>query len=122
MLERLKRRTEYFECLTTKNTDKSFRGVIEYNHFKLITPKIGFGAFCAMEGNINATTGTFKVTIHKVFKGFLSLFMLFLIAEFIMLTFFDEQEFSWVMPLVLLMQIAIIRFAIIELVFRRLSK
>jgi ABC-type multidrug transport system fused ATPase/permease subunit len=121
-LERLKRRTEYSEWLTSNHTEKSFRGVIEDNHFKLITSEIGFGAFCVMEGTINETTGTIKVTIHNVFKGFLSLFMLFPIAGFIMVTFFDKQEFSWIMLLVVLLQIVIIRFAIIELVFRRLSK
>jgi hypothetical protein len=121
-LERLKRRTEYSEWLTSNHTDTSFRGVIEENHFKLITSEIGFGAFCVMEGTIDETTGTIKVTIHKVFKGFLSFFMLFPIAGLIMVTFFDRQEFSWIMLLVVLLQIVVIRFVIIELVFRRLSK
>ena len=121
-LERLKRRTEYSEYLTSNHTDKSFRGSIYDNDFKVITSEIGVGAFCVLEGSIENDAGKIRVTIHKVFKGFLLLFMLFPVVAFVMIVFFQKEEFHWFMPILVLLQIGVIRFGFIELLFRRLSK
>lgn len=73
-LNRLNRRTEKSENLTSQITDKSFRGIINRNEFKIISSAIGKGAFCVMTGTIESDKGNVKVEIHKVFRILLSVF------------------------------------------------
>ncbi|GGH25048.1 hypothetical protein GCM10007423_08970 [Dyadobacter endophyticus] len=56
-LNTLARRTGKSENLTSQNTEKSFRGVLEGNQFKLISSAIGRGAFCVVTGAIDADRG-----------------------------------------------------------------
>jgi len=76
-LDRLKRRTEHSENLTSQYTDKSFRGKINGTGFKIISSAIGSGAFCVLTGEIASDQGNVRVEIHKVFRVLLSLFLMF---------------------------------------------
>ena len=121
-LNRLNRRTEKSENLTSKHTDKSFRGIINGNEFKIISSVIGKGAFCVMTGEINSDNGHVKIEIHKIFRVLLSIFLLFPIFGFVAITVSGTEEFSPILILVAIGQILIIRYAFIGLAFKFLSK
>ncbi|TRZ42456.1 hypothetical protein [Robertkochia solimangrovi] len=121
-LNRLIRRTEKSENLTSQHTDKSFRGIIMENEFKIISSAIGKGAFCVMTGAIESDKGNVKVEIHKVFRILLSLLLCFPIIGLIALTLTKAQEYSAILILVMIGQILIIRYAFIGLVFKFLSR
>ncbi|MDH7448389.1 hypothetical protein [Aquimarina sp. 2201CG14-23] len=118
----MKRRTEKSENLTSSHTDKSFRGIINGNEFKLISSAIGKGAFCVMNGTIESDSGNVKVEIHKVFRILLSIFLLFPIIGLVAITVSGAEEFSPILILVVIGQTLIIRYAFIGLTFRFLSK
>ncbi|NQZ45416.1 MAG: hypothetical protein HRT65_13995 [Flavobacteriaceae bacterium] len=121
-LNRLKRRTEKSEYFTSQPTDKSFRGKIIGNNFKVISSTIGKGAFCVMSGGIEHGKGIVKVEMNKAFR------ILFTIAAFVpsiiytILAIFGKIEFEISILFILVLQIIFVRFVIIELVFWRLSK
>ena len=120
-LDRLKRRTDKSQYLTSQFTDKSFRGQLNENKFKIISSKIGRGAFCVLTGEINTEKGFVKVEIHTVFKGFLTVFLFLpLIAFFIL--YFTQKDSSQIIFLVALVQVLLVRYVIIELGFKFLSK
>ncbi|NER12472.1 hypothetical protein GWK08_03395 [Leptobacterium flavescens] len=121
-LDRLVRRTEKSEKLTSQYTDKSFRGMINGNQFKIISSVIGRGAFCVMTGEINSANGYVKVEIHKVFRILLSVFLFFPVIGFFAITFFGEEDFSPIFILVVIAQIFMIRYIFIEIAFKFLSK
>src|SRR5690606_12777057 len=105
------------EILVSKRTDKSFIGTINGPRFELISSLLGFGAFCVMRGELDATGGKVKVEVHKVFKVLLTILMGMPVVAFFAILF-DSGEFQ---PIVLL-QLLFIRFVLIELMFRFLSK
>ncbi|WP_046756065.1 hypothetical protein [Kordia jejudonensis] len=121
-LNRLHRRTEKSKNLTSQYTDKSFRGMINENEFKIISSAIGKGAFCVMTGKINADSGNVKVEIHKVFRILLSVFMCFPVIGMIAMILTKPQEFSSILILVMIVQILMIRYIFIGLAFKFLSK
>lgn len=121
-LNRLNRRTERSESLTSQYTDKSFRGIINGNQFKIISSAIGKGAFCVMTGKINSENGTVKVEIHKVFRVMLSILLCFPLIGMIVLILSGTKEFSPMLVLIMFAQILIIRYAFIGLAFKFLSK
>ena len=121
-LNRLNRRTEKSENLTSQYTDKSFRGMINGNEFKVISSVIGKGAFCVMTGKINSDSGNVKVEIHKVFRVLLSVFLCFPVIGMIAIIWSKAQEFSPILILVMIGQILMIRYVFIGLAFKFLSK
>jgi len=121
-LERLNRRTEKSENLTSQYTDKSFRGIINEDGFKLISSTIGKGAFCVMTGKISSEMGNVKVEIHKVFKVLLSIILFLPIIGLFAITYSGAEKFSPVSVLVAIGQILMIRYVFIALAFRFLSK
>jgi len=121
-LNRLNRRTEKSENLTSQYTDKSFRGMINGNEFKIISSVIGKGAFCVMTGEINSDNGNVKVEIHKVFRILLSIFLCFPVVGFISLLITEDKGFSPIMILVMIAQILMIRYVFIGFAFNILSK
>jgi hypothetical protein len=120
--ERLNRRTERSDNLTSQFTDKSFRGLINENEFKLISSAIGKGEFCVMSGQINTVDGSVKVDIHKVFRVLLTIVLLFPLVGIILMTISGKEEFSPIMILVAIGQILMIRYIFIGLAFRFLSR
>lgn len=121
-LDRLNRRTERSDNLTSQFTDKSFRGQIDKNEFKLISSTIGRGAFCVMSGQINSVDGSVKVEIHKVFQILLTIILLLPLVGFLIMAINQTDKFSPIMILVAIGQILMIRYVFIELVFRFLSR
>ena len=121
-LDRLNRRTERSDNLTSQFTDKSFRGLINENEFKLISSAIGKGAFGVMSGQINTVDGSVKVDIHKVFRVLLTIILLFPLVGIILMTISGKEEFSPIMILVAIGQILMIRYIFIGLAFRFLSR
>lgn len=121
-LERLSRRTERSENLTSQFTDKSFRGLINGNEFKIISSAIGKGAFCVMTGRINSVDGSVKVEIHKAFQFLLSIILLLPVVGIIVMTTTRTEEFSPIMVLVAVGHFLMIRYIPIELAFQFLSR
>jgi uncharacterized membrane protein len=121
-LDRLLRRTERSERLTSQHTDKSFRGMITGNEFKLISSSIGKGAFCVMTGEIQSNSGKVTVEIHKVFRILLSIFLCVPIFATIALIGTQTEEFSFFLLFIMIGQMLMIRFAFIGLAFYFLSK
>lgn len=121
-LERFSRRTEKSENLTSQFTEKSFRGLINENEFKVISSVIGAGTFCVMTGQIDLNGGNVSVEIHKAFRvSFIIIFFLLIIGNIGMVVI-KLEEFSSAMVLILVGQILIIRYIIMEFAFRLLSR
>ena len=120
-LDKLNRRTERSENLTSQFTDKSFRGQINRNEFKLISSVIGKGAFCVMSGQINSVDGSVKVEIHKIFRILLTIILLFPLVGIILKSIIEMEKFSPIMILVTIGQILMIRYVFIGIAFRILS-
>ncbi|WP_299769245.1 hypothetical protein [uncultured Dokdonia sp.] len=121
-LNRLNRRTEKSESLTSQHTDKSFRGVISENNFKLISSVIGKGAFCVMIGEIGSNKGNVRVEIHKVFRILLSIILCFPAIAILVAILTGNEEPNPIFILVVIGQILMIRYAFIGLAFRFISK
>lgn len=121
-LERLKRRTEKSESLTSNFTDKSFRGIIDRNTFQLISSKIGKGAFCVMKGTIETHTGYVTIEIHKVFRILLSIMFLFPPVGITIAILIDMEKFHPILIIVGIVQMFIIWFIFTRVVFKFLSK
>ena len=121
-LNRLKRRTEKSNILSSKYTDKSFRGMINGNEFKLITSVIGKGAFCVMTGEINSDSGNVKVEIHKVFRILLSIILGLPAVGISIAILTSSEEFSPILILVIILQLLMIRYVFIGLAFKFVSK
>lgn len=121
-LERLKRRTQISESLSSKITDKSFLGTINNNSFKIISTEIGKGAFCVLNGEVTNKNGTVNVEINKAFQILLFILLCLPIAGLIAQLFTQELNLFLVFIVVAIGQILMIRFIFIELAFRRLSK
>lgn len=121
-LDRLKRRTEHSENLTSQYTDKSFRGKINGTGFKIISSAIGRGAFCVLTGEIASDQGNVRVEIHKVFKVLLSIILLFPVIGIIIALINGTEDFSPIFIVVVILQVLFIRLVFIGLAFRFLSK
>jgi hypothetical protein len=121
-LNRLNRRTEKSKNLTSQYTDKSFRGMIDGNEFKIISSVIGKGAFCVMTGKINSDNGNVKVEIHKVFRILLSIILCFPVIGIVALLLSDAKGFSPILILVVIGQVLMVRYVFIGLAFKFLSK
>jgi hypothetical protein len=121
-LERLKRRTELSESLTSNITDKSFRGIIKDNTFKIISSEIGKGAFCVLTGEIDKQNGQVEVEINKGFRILLSVILCFPFIALIAQFYSNEEKFSIIFIFVIILQLLMIRFVFIEFAFRILSK
>lgn len=75
-----------------------------------------------MTGAIESEKGNVRIEIHKVFRIFLSIFLLFPIIGIIAITVSEAEKFSPILILVGIGQILIIRYAFIGIAFKFLSK
>ena len=121
-LNRLNRRTDRSEKLISGYTDKSFRGIINGNEFKIISSVVGIGAFCVMSGVIELKKGNVKVEIHKVFRVLLSIILLFPLVGFVAMTTIKLEVISSIFILVTIGQILMIRYLFVGTLFRVLAK
>lgn len=120
-LNRLMRRTEFSENLTSSYTEKSFRGKVNGNKFKIISSEIGKGAFCVLDGQITEHKGEVNIKIHIFFRILLSIFFIFPVIGFI-IQFIIKKENFFIILLLTTLQLLMIRYFFIELAFRFLSK
>ncbi|MGL4598112.1 MAG: hypothetical protein ACRCYO_11305 [Bacteroidia bacterium] len=121
-LDRLIRRTETTSRMVSQLTDKSFCGIVMNRKFKLISSEIGIGAFCVLTGEIEGKDGRVFIEINKPFRIMLCVLMLMLFLS-IALEFISHREnFSIVLILFAIFLVLIIRFVLIEYLFKRLSK
>jgi len=121
-LDRLQRRTEVSESLTSQYTDKTFRGWVKGNKFRLISSAIGKGAFCVMTGEVNDQKGYVNVSIHKAFKVLLSILLCFPVVGILIAILTGAETFHPVFIVVVIGQVIFLRYVIIEIAFRVLSK
>ncbi len=117
-LNRLNRRTEKSENLTSSHTDKSFRGIIKGNEFKLISSAIGKGAFCVMTGVIETDKGNVKIEIYKVFRILLSIILCFPIVGILITILTGQDEPNTIFNLLVSVKILIITHACIDFAFK----
>lgn len=120
-LDRLKRRTEHSESLSSNFTEKSFRGIIKGDEFKVISSEIGIGALWVINGKIENQTGYIKLEINKVFKIFLIAFLLLPILGLIVQLINNPKDFL-IIILVSFMQLVMIRFFFIGFFTNKVSK
>lgn len=119
-LKQLEDHTEEAIFLTSQRTDKTFRGEINDNEFRIISSAIGTGAFCVMSGHIGRQKGHVKVEIHKAFKVLLSIGFALLIS--VSSLQFLKHGFDPNLLFLLTVYILFIRFVFIGLSFRFISK
>lgn len=121
-IERLKRRTELSDSLTSSITDKSFRGTVKRNTFRIISSEIGKGAFCVLTGEIENKNGRVEVEINKAFRILLPVLLCFPFIGLIAQIFSSKGGFSIIFIPVAILQLLVIRYVFIEFAFRRFSK
>ncbi len=119
-IERLKRRTEYSEKMISNFTEKSFRGIVKNDEFKVISSEIGKGALWVINGKIEEKTGYIKLEINKAFKILFSIFLFLPVLGFIIQTLNVPEDFLIYM-LIAIGQILMIRFFFIGLFLSKLS-
>ena len=120
-IERLKRRTEFSEKMTSNFTDKSFRGILNGDEFKIISSEIGKGALCVMTGKIDNDNSYVNVEMNKAFR---ILFSIMFVIPIIALTIETVKKPNDILIFILvgIGQILMIRFFFIGMFFSRMSK
>ena len=120
-IERLKRRTEFSERMISNFTDKSFRGILNGDEFKIISSEIGKGALCVMTGKIDNDNSYVYVEMNKAFR---ILFSIMFVMPIIALTIQTVKKPNDILIFILvgIGQILMIRFFFIGMFFSRMSK
>ena len=120
-IERLKRRTEFSERMISNFTDKSFRGILNGDEFKIISSEIGKGALCVMTGKIDNDNSYVNVEMNKAFR---ILFSIMFVMPIIALTIETVKKPNDILIFILvgIGQILMIRFFFIGMFFSRMSK
>jgi Na+/glutamate symporter len=121
-LDRLKRRTEISDKLTSKITGKSFVGKINQNKFHLLPANISKGTFCTLQGVLYDTKGEVEVEINKNFKIILYIFLCLPLLGFFAQFFSGQEKFNPIFILVCIGQILVIRYFFIGIYFWMSSK
>ena len=120
-IERLKRRTEISEKLTSSITDKSFRGILKDDEFKIISSEIGKGALCVMTGKIDNEKSYVNVEINKTFRILFSIILVMPIVALIIETVKEPNDFLFFI-LIGICQILMFRFFFLGLIFSIMSR
>lgn len=120
-IERLKKRTEFSEKMTSNYTEKSFRGILNGDEFKIISSEIGIGALCVMTGKIDNDNSYVNVEINKAFK---ILFSIILVMPILAIVIETTQKPNDILSFILvgIWQILMIRFFFIGMFFSRMTK
>ena len=121
-LDRLTRRTERSHSLVSKHTSKSFIGIINNNHFELITSLIGFGALCKMSGTILKEKGTVRIEVNSAFQVLFGIILIapILIASFLIISGPEEPIFNLI--ILAIVHMIFMRFVFLGGAFKFLSK
>lgn len=121
-LENLKQNTKLTDSLVSEWTQKEFIGQVKESRFKVISSGPGYGAFCVLTGEFQGKEGIISIKVHKAFKVLsLILMLLPIIVVGVTLSYKDvEHPIGFIVPI--LMMIIFVRFALLELGFRTISK
>lgn len=120
-MERLKRRTEYSESMTSSVTNKSFRGIVNDNDFKIISSEIGKGAFWVINGVVDEKGGEINLEINKGFKILFTVAFFLFFLSFIIISVSNLKEIKdfFIMLGVVFFQFVFYRFIVLELFMSR---
>lgn len=124
---RLRENTELRDSLMSVRTNKTFVGQVRTGYFKLISSRIGRGAFCTLEGRFTAPdgSGTIHIEVHKAFRILMIAWLLAIVGLMIWAWSIQGTSLNWV-PLIqaakLIVTLVIIRFVAIEWLFRSVTK
>ncbi len=124
---RLRESTELRDSLVSVRTSKTFIGQVRASYFKLISSRIGHGAFCTLEGKFTTSggSGTIHIEVHKAFRILIGCWTL-AVGGLIAFTVW-QRGFStgWIVAVQIvevIVFIIIIRFVVIGGLFRSLVK
>lgn len=121
---RLREDTELQDSLVTVLTSKTFIGQIRPGQFKLISSRIGRGAFCTFEGMFNALDGSGRihVQVHKAFRILILVWPLLPVCG-LAYAFYAHGPAEGVRQLLMIVALLLmIRFIYIEWLFRSVAK
>lgn len=121
-LENLRQNTKLTDSLISELTQKAFIGQVQESSFKVISSAPGYGAFCVLIGDFQGSEGVIIIKIHKVFKVLsLILMLLPIILVGVTLSYREiEYPIGFIVPIS--MVIVFVRFALLGLGFRTISK
>ena len=124
--ERLQQNTELRDTLVSVRTNKLFTGQVASGKFKLISSRIGKGAFCTMEGDFTAAdgSGTIRFRVHKAFRILILVWAALIVGLVAFMVWQRGVSHGWILAVQVLEAFAflvIIHFAI-EGLFRSLAK
>lgn len=117
-LDRLKRRTEFSKLLASSPTEKSFRGKINGNQFRIISSEIPKGPLCVLDGEILEEQGRVKVEVNSAFKIIFGIVLCFPVIATLIEIFSENGEFSFALIPITLLGILVIRFVILGYLFK----
>lgn len=124
---RLRENTELRDSLISVRTNKTFVGQVRTGYFKLISSRIGRGAFCTLEGRFTAPdgSGTIHFEVHKAFRILMIAWLLVIVGLMIWAWSMKGTSLNWI-PLIqtaeFIVLLALIRFVAIEWLFRSVAK
>lgn len=121
-LNQIRQNTKLVDSFVSEITDKAFIGQVQENTFKVISSAKGYGAFCIITGEFQGKEGLIKLKVHHVFKILSSILMLLPILGIILTLFQREVENPIGLLFPAILGIVFVRFVILELNFRIISK
>ena len=121
-LNALKQNTKLTDRLVSEHTDREFIGQVNDSGFKIISSEIGRGAVCVFVGELQDSSGNLEIRIHKAFKVMFSILMLMPVAGVVIAVFTNGIQYSIGILVQMFMGILFVRFVLMELSFRFISK
>lgn len=115
----LKLNTLESDRLSTTSTDKEFIGIINANHFEIISSDVGIGAFTVVRGELLKDSINVVVSINKPFKVLITLLFVFGIGGISYNVFKIGFPRAIGMLIPLLMFVGFLRFVFLGLLFNR---
>ncbi len=120
-LNHLKQNTKLTDSLVSERTDKAFIGQVQENKFKVISSAMG-GAFCVICGNFRGKEGLIKLRVHITYKILTTILMLLPIISMALSLLRKDLNNSLGLVFPVLLGILFVRFVILEINFRIISK
>jgi hypothetical protein len=121
-LNELRRNTKLTNLLGSYYTSKEFIGQVSDSGFKLVSSEIGRGAFCVFIGDLQDSFGELEIRLHKGFRIMTSILMVFPFIVFGIATVEEGIGNSITLVPATILAFLAIRFFILEMPFRRISK
>ena len=119
-LNELRRNTKLTVALVSLYTDKEFIGQVNDSGFKIISSDTGRGAVCVFIGEFQDSLGTLEIRIHKAFKIIFAVLMISPLIGLGIAGLLDGIVTAMI-PLTII-GVVLVRFVLVELSFRFISK